>query len=141
MLPTVRELGIGYVAYSPLGRGFLTGQITSPEDFPEDDFRRFHPRFTGENFDKNIALVREVEAMAKEKGCTTAQLALAWVLAQGEDIVPIPGTKRIKYLDENIAALEVELSDADLRRLDEILPPGAAAGDRYHERGMETVNR
>ena len=141
VLPTVRELGIGYVAYSPLGRGFLTGQITSPEDFPEDDFRRFHPRFTGENFDKNIALVREVEAMAKEKGCTTAQLALAWVLAQGEDIVPIPGTKRIKYLDENIAALEVELSDADLRRLDEILPPGAAAGDRYHERGMETVNR
>ena len=141
VLPTVRELGIGYVAYSPLGRGFLPGQITSPEDFPEDDFRRFHPRFTGENFDKNIALVREVEAMAKEKGCTTAQLALAWVLAQGEDIVPIPGTKRIKYLDENIAALEVELSDADLRRLDEILPPGAAAGDRYHERGMETVNR
>jgi len=141
VLPTVRELGIGYVAYSPLGRGFLTGQITSPEDFPEDDFRRFHPRFTGENFEKNIALVREVEAMAKEKGCTTAQLALAWVLAQGEDIVPIPGTKRRKYLDENIAALDVELSSDDLRRLDEILPPGAAAGERYHARGMETVHR
>jgi aryl-alcohol dehydrogenase-like predicted oxidoreductase len=141
VLPTVRELGIGYVAYSPLGRGFLTGQITSAEDFPEDDFRRFHPRFTGENFQRNIALVREVEAMAKEKGCTTAQLALAWVLAQGDDVVPIPGTKRIKYLDENIAALDVELSDEDLSRLDEILPPGAAAGDRYHERGMATVNR
>jgi aryl-alcohol dehydrogenase-like predicted oxidoreductase len=141
VLSTVRELGIGYVAYSPLGRGFLTGQITSPEDFPEDDFRRFHPRFTGENFEKNIALVREVEAMAKQKGCTTAQLALAWVLAQGEDIVPIPGTKRRKYLDENIAALDVELSSDDLRRLDEILPPGAAAGERYHARGMETVHR
>jgi aryl-alcohol dehydrogenase-like predicted oxidoreductase len=140
VLPTVRELGIGYVAYSPLGRGFLTGQITSPEDFPEDDFRRFHPRFTGENFDKNIALVREVEAMAKEKGCTTAQLALAWVLAHGDDIVPIPGTRHIKYLDENIGALDVKLSDEDLRRLDEILPPGAAAGERYHARGMETVN-
>jgi aryl-alcohol dehydrogenase-like predicted oxidoreductase len=141
VLPTVRELGIGYVAYSPLGRGFLTGQITSPEDFPEDDFRRFHPRFTGDNFQRNIALVREVEAMAKDKGCTTAQLALAWVLAQGEDVVPIPGTKRIKYLDENIAALDMKLSEEDLRRLDQILPPGAAAGDRYHERGMETVNR
>ena len=141
VLPTVRELGIGYVAYSPLGRGFLTGQITSPDDFPEDDFRKFHPRFQGENFAKNISLVREVEAMAKEKGCTTAQLALAWVLAQGEDIVPIPGTKRVRYLDENIGALEVRLSGEDLRRLDEILPPGAAAGQRYHERGMETVNR
>ena len=141
VLPTVRELGIGYVAYSPLGRGFLTGQIKSPDDFPDDDFRKFHPRFQGENFAKNIALVREVEAMAKEKRCTTAQLALAWVLAQGDDVVPIPGTKRIRYLDENIGALEVQLSDADLRRLDEILPPGAAAGERYHERGMETVNR
>jgi len=140
VLPTVRELSIGYVAYSPLGRGFLTGQITSPEDFPEDDFRRFHPRFTGDNFRRNIALVHEVEAMAGEKGCTTAQLALAWVLAQGEDVVPIPGTKRRKYLDENIAALEVKLSDEDLQRLDRILPPGAAAGERYHERGMATVN-
>lgn len=141
VIPTVRELGIGYVAYSPLGRGFLTGQIKSPDDFPEDDFRRFHPRFTGENFDKNIKLVGEVRRLASEKGCTTAQLALAWVLAQGEDIVPIPGTKRVRYLDENIAALDVQLSDEDLRRLDEILPPGAAAGQRYHERGMETINR
>ena len=141
VLPTVRELGIGYVAYSPLGRGFLTGQIKSPDDFPEDDFRRFHPRFTGENFEKNIELVREVEKMAGEKGCTTAQLALAWVLAQGEDIVPIPGTKHVRYLDQNIGALEVGLSSADLQRLDEILPPGAAAGERYHERGMATVNR
>src|SRR6478752_2182441 len=131
VLPTVRELGIGYVAYSPLGRGFLTGQFKSPDDFPEDDFRKHHPRFQGENFQKNLQLVEEVEAMAKEKGCTTAQLALAWVLAQGEDIVPIPGTKHVKYLDENIGALEVDLSAADLERLDEILPPGAAAGTRY----------
>jgi len=141
VLPTVRELGIGYVAYSPLGRGFLTGQFKSPDDFAADDFRKFHPRFQGENFEKNIQLVREVEAMAREKGCSAAQLALAWVLAQGEDVVPIPGTKHVRYLDENIGALEVKLSDEDLRRLDEILPPGAAAGQRYHERGMETVNR
>lgn len=141
VLPTVRELGIGYVAYSPLGRGFLTGQIRSPDDFAEDDFRKFHPRFQGQNFEKNIALVREVEKMAEEKGCTTAQLALAWVLGQGEDVVPIPGTKRVRYLDENIDALDVKLSGEDLKRLDEILPPGAAAGQRYHERGMETVNR
>jgi len=140
VLPTVRDLGIGYVAYSPLGRGLLTGQITSPGDFPEDDFRRFHPRFTGDNFHRNIALVREVEAMAREKGCSTAQLALAWVLAQGDDVVPIPGTKRIKYLDENIAALDVQLGAEDLRRLDEILPPGAASGERYHARGMESIN-
>jgi aryl-alcohol dehydrogenase-like predicted oxidoreductase len=141
VLPTVRELGIGYVAYSPLGRGFLTGQFQSPDDFPEGDFRKNHPRFQGENFEKNIQLVREVEKMAEEKGCTTAQLALAWVLAQGEDIVPIPGTKHVKYLDQNIDALKVKLTDEDLRRLDSILPPGAAAGQRYHERGMETVNR
>src|SRR6059058_1686027 len=141
VIPTVRDLGIGYVAYSPLGRGFLTGQFKSPDDFAEDDFRKNHPRFQGENFQKNIQLVREVEAMAREKGCTTAQLALAWVLAQGEDIVPIPGTRHIKYLDENIGALEVKLTPADLKRLDEILPPGAAAGTRYHARGMETVNR
>jgi len=141
VLPTVRELGIGYVAYSPLGRGFLTGQITSPNDFPDDDFRKFHPRFQGENFDQNIALVREVEKLAQENGCTTAQLALAWVLAQGDDVVPIPGTKRVKYLDENIGALKVHLSEDELKRLDAILPPGAAAGQRYHERGMETVNR
>ncbi|MEO8548295.1 MAG: aldo/keto reductase [Sphingomicrobium sp.] len=141
VLPAVRELGIGYVAYSPLGRGFLTGQIRSPSDFPDDDYRRFHPRFTGENFEKNIALVHEVEGMAREKGCSTAQLALAWVLARGDDIVPIPGTKHIRYLDENIAALDVALSPADLERLDRILPLGAAAGDRYHAQGMATVNR
>jgi aryl-alcohol dehydrogenase-like predicted oxidoreductase len=141
VLPTVRELGIGYVAYSPLGRGFLTGQFKSPDDFPEGDFRKYHPRFQGENFQKNLDLVGEVEAIAKEKGCTTAQLALAWVLAQGEDIVPIPGTKYVKYLDQNIGALDLELSDDDLERLDAILPPGAAAGERYHARGMETVNR
>jgi len=137
----VRELGIGYVAYSPLGRGFLTGQFKSPDDFAEDDFRKNHPRFQGENFQRNLDLVGEVERMAQEKGCTTAQLALAWVLAQGEDIVPIPGTRHIKYLDENIGALEVKLTSEDLKRLDEILPPGAAAGTRYHARGMETVNR
>jgi aryl-alcohol dehydrogenase-like predicted oxidoreductase len=140
VLPTVRELGIGFVAYSPLGRGFLTGQIKSPSDFAEDDFRRNHPRFQGENFDKNLALVREVEKMAEEKGCTTAQLALAWVLAKGDDVVPIPGTKHRKYLDENIGALDVRLTDQDLKRLDAILPPGAAAGPRYHERGMAAVN-
>jgi aryl-alcohol dehydrogenase-like predicted oxidoreductase len=141
VLPTVRELGIGYVAYSPLGRGFLTGQFKSPDDFLERDFRKNHPRFQGENFEKNLDLVKEVETMAEEKGCTTAQLALAWVLAQGDDIVPIPGTKHVKYLDQNIGALDVKLSENDLKRLDEILPPGAAAGQRYHERGMETVNR
>jgi len=140
VIPTVRELGIGYVAYSPLGRGFLTGQIKTPNDFAEDDFRKFHPRFQGENFEKNIQLVHEVEKLAEEKGCSTAQLALAWVLAQGDDIVPIPGTKHRKYLDENIGALDVKLTDEDLRRLDQILPPGAAAGLRYHERGMATVN-
>jgi aryl-alcohol dehydrogenase-like predicted oxidoreductase len=141
VLPTVRELGIGYVAYSPLGRGFLTGQFKSPDDFPEGDFRKNHPRFQGENFQRNLDLVGEVEKMAQEKGCTTAQLALAWVLAQGEDIVPIPGTKHVKYLDQNIGALDVKLTGEDLERLDRILPPGAAAGQRYHERGMETVNR
>jgi aryl-alcohol dehydrogenase-like predicted oxidoreductase len=140
VLPTVRELGIGYVAYSPLGRGFLTGQFQSPDDFAEDDFRKNHPRFQGENFQKNLDLVRAVEKLAEDKGCTTAQLALAWVLAQGEDVVPIPGTKRIKYLDENIGALDVKLSEEDLKRLDAILPPGAAAGQRYHERGMAALN-
>jgi len=141
IIPTVRELGIGYVAYSPLGRGFLSGRFKSPDDFPEDDFRKFHPRFQGANFEKNVQLVREVEKMAQGKGCTAAQLALAWVLAQGDDIVPIPGTKHIRYLDENIGALDVRLTSEDLKRLDQILPPGAAAGERYHERGMETVNR
>ena len=141
VLPTVRELGIGYVAYSPLGRGFLTGQITKPEDFPEDDYRRFHPRFTGDNFDRNIALVRRLEALAADKGVTAAQLALAWVLAQGDDIVPIPGTKRRSYLDQNIAATRVSLSADELAEIDRILPPGAAAGDRYQAQAMAAVNR
>jgi aryl-alcohol dehydrogenase-like predicted oxidoreductase len=140
ILATVRELGIGFVAYSPLGRGFLTGQFRSAADFPEDDFRRFHPRFAGENFDRNLALVREIEALAAEKGCTAAQLALAWVLAQGEDIVPIPGTRRRRRLDENIAALDVSLSPQELARIDAAFPTGAAAGDRYHAAGMQTVN-
>jgi len=141
VIPTIRELGIGYVAYSPLGRGFLTGQFQSPSDFPEGDTRRNHPRFQGENFEKNIQLVREVEAMAREKGCTTPQLALAWVLAKGDDIVPIPGTKRIRYLDDNIGALDVKLTKEDLQRLDDILPPGAAAGQRYPEQSMAALNR
>jgi aryl-alcohol dehydrogenase-like predicted oxidoreductase len=140
VLPTVRELGIGYVAYSPLGRGFLTGQISKPEDFPDDDYRRFHPRFTGGNFEKNIALVHEIEAMAADKGCTAAQLAIAWVLAQGDDVIPIPGTKRRKYLEQNIGALDVTLSAEELARIDRILPPGAASGPRYHEAGMATIN-
>ena len=141
ILPTVRELGIGFVAYSPLGRGFLTGEIKSPSDFPDDDYRRFHPRFTGENFNRNIALVHEIEAIARDKGCTAAQLALAWVLAEGQDIVPIPGTKRRKYLEQNIDALSVQLTDDDLRRINTIIPRGAAAGDRYQAQGMAAVNR
>ncbi len=141
VLPTVRELGIGYVAYSPLGRGFLTGEIRRPEDFPDNDYRRFHPRFTGDNFARNIALVDRIEAMAAGKGVTAAQLALAWVLAQGDDIVPIPGTKRRKYLDQNIAATRVTLSTDELAELDRILPPDAAAGDRYAPQGMAAVNR
>jgi aryl-alcohol dehydrogenase-like predicted oxidoreductase len=140
VLTTVRELGIGYVAYSPLGRGFLTGQIRRPEDFQEDDTRKRHPRFTGENFQRNIQLVDEIRSMAEGRGVTAAQLALAWVLSRGDDIVPIPGTKRRKYLDENIAAVDLRLSEEELARLDEILPPGAAAGDRYHPQGMATVN-
>ncbi|HEV7562697.1 MAG TPA: aldo/keto reductase [Solirubrobacterales bacterium] len=131
ILPTVRELGIGFVAYSPLGRGFLTGRFRSIDDLPEDDFRRVSPRFEGENFDRNLELVGRVEEIAEEKGVTAGQLALAWVLAQGEDIVPIPGTKRVSYLEQNVAAVEIELSDEDLRRLDKVAPAGAAAGDRY----------
>jgi aryl-alcohol dehydrogenase-like predicted oxidoreductase len=141
ILGVCRELGIGFVAYSPLGRGFLTGQIKRFEDLAEDDYRRDNPRFQGENFEKNIELVRRIEQIAAEKGCTPAQLALAWVLAQGEDIVPIPGTKRRKYLEENIGALEVEITPEDLRRIDEIAPKGVAAGTRYSEAGMTTVNR
>jgi len=139
-LPTVRELGIGYVAYSPLGRGFLTGQIRHPEDFPDDDYRRFHPRFTGENFARNIALVDKVAAMAKDKGVTAAQLALAWVLARGDDIVPIPGTKRRQYLEQNIAAVDVRLTGDELAELDRILPPGAAQGDRYAPQSMASID-
>ena len=141
ILDTVRELGIGFVAYSPLGRGFLTGRFQTFEDLPEDDYRRNQPRFQGENFAKNLELVREVEAIAREKGCTSSQLALAWVLAQGEDVVPIPGTKRVKYLEENAAAAQVRLSADELRRIDEVFPVGAAAGTRYPEGGMKTVNR
>ena len=131
ILPTVRELGIGFVAYSPLGRGFLSGRFRSPSDFPEDDFRRYHPRFQGENFERNIELVRRVEEMAEAKGVTAGQLALAWVLHRGHDIVPIPGTKHVQYLEENVAAADISLSEDDLRRLEEIAPAGVAAGDRY----------
>jgi aryl-alcohol dehydrogenase-like predicted oxidoreductase len=141
ILDTCRELGIGFVAYSPLGRGFLTGQFKRFEDFAADDYRRFSPRFQGENFQKNLELVRRVQAIAKEKGCTPAQLALAWVLAQGEDIVPIPGTKRRKYLEDNVGALNVQLTPQDLRRLDEVFPHGAAAGLRYSETMMKVVNQ
>jgi aryl-alcohol dehydrogenase-like predicted oxidoreductase len=141
ILPTVRELGIGFVPYSPLGRGFLTGQIRTPDDLAADDTRRNHPRFQGEAFGRNLDLVREIGAMAADKGCTPAQLALAWVLAQGEDIVPIPGTKRRRYLEDNLGALDVELSATDLARIDEVLPPGAASGTRYPATSMESVNR
>ncbi len=140
ILPTLRELGIGFVPYSPLGRGFLTGQFKSPADLPEDDYRRHAPRFQGEAFGKNLELVAEIERMAKDKGCTPAQLALAWVLAQGADIVPIPGTKRRSYLEDNLGALAVSLSQADLARIDEVLPPGAAAGMRYAAPQMTAVN-
>jgi aryl-alcohol dehydrogenase-like predicted oxidoreductase len=131
VLPTVRELGIGFVAYSPLGRGFLTGRFRSPDDFEEGDFRANHPRFQGENFERNLDLVERVKAIADEKGCTPGQLALAWVLRRGEDVVPIPGTKRVPYLEENAAAAGVELTDEDIARLDEVAPMGVAAGERY----------
>jgi aryl-alcohol dehydrogenase-like predicted oxidoreductase len=141
ILPTCRELGIGFVPYSPLGRGFLTGRFTKFEDLPEDDFRRRQPRFQGENFQKNLDLVRHVERVASRKGCTPAQLVLAWLLHQGEDIVPIPGTKRVDYLEDNVGALGVTLTQADLERIDKVFPKGVAAGDRYLEGGMATVNR
>ncbi|HEX5192924.1 MAG TPA: aldo/keto reductase [Solirubrobacteraceae bacterium] len=139
ILQTVRELGIGFVAYSPLGRGFLTGQITSPDDFEADDFRRHNPRFQGANFAKNLELVDRVRALAAEKDCTPGQLALAWVLAQGEDIVPIPGTKRRSYLEQNVEAAEIELSEDELAAIDEAAPRGAASGDRYPD--MSSVGR
>jgi aryl-alcohol dehydrogenase-like predicted oxidoreductase len=140
ILPTCRELGIGFVAYSPLGRGFLTGQFKRFEDLPADDYRRSSPRFQGENFQRNLDLVRRVEGIAHEKNCKPSQLALAWVLAQGEDIVPIPGTKRRKYLEENVGALDVHLSGDDLRRIDQVFPLAAAAGKRYPETMMRVVN-
>jgi aryl-alcohol dehydrogenase-like predicted oxidoreductase len=141
ILPTVRELGIGFVAYSPLGRGFLTGRFRSIDDLPADDYRRNSPRFQGENFQKNLDLVRHIETVARQKGCTPSQLALAWLLARGQDIVPIPGTKRVKYLEENVGALDVHLTPEDLARIDAIAPRGVAAGTRYPEAGMRSVNR
>ena len=140
ILATCRELGIGFVAYSPLGRGFLTGQLQKFEDFAADDFRRHSPRFQGENFQKNLDLVRRVEEIAREKGCKPSQLALAWVLAQGNDVVPIPGTKRRKYLEENVGALEVTLTKEDLRRIEEVFPVESASGARYPEHMMALVN-
>jgi aryl-alcohol dehydrogenase-like predicted oxidoreductase len=140
ILPLCRELGIGFVAYSPLGRGFLTGRFRTFEDLPEDDYRRNSPRFQGDNFQKNLDLVGRVEEIARRKGCTPAQLALAWLLAQGEDVVPIPGTKHRRYLDENLGALQLELTGADLEEIEEVAPKGVAAGDRYHEAGMRTIN-
>jgi aryl-alcohol dehydrogenase-like predicted oxidoreductase len=139
ILPTLRELGIGLVAYSPLGRGFLTGQITSPDDLAPDDFRRTSPRFAGENFARNLELVDRVTEIAREKGCTPGQLALAWVMAHGEDVVPIPGTKRRRYLEENVEAAEISLSDDELARIDEAAPVGSAAGDRYAD--MSSIGR
>jgi aryl-alcohol dehydrogenase-like predicted oxidoreductase len=140
ILPTCRELGIGFVAYSPLGRGFLTGQFQRFEDLPADDYRRNTPRFQGENFQRNLDLVRRVEEIAKEKHCKPSQLALAWVLAQGKDILPIPGTKRRKYIEENVGALEVQLTKEDLQRINDVFPTGAAAGPRYPEQMMKAVN-
>jgi aryl-alcohol dehydrogenase-like predicted oxidoreductase len=140
ILPVCRELGIGFVAYSPLGRGFLTGQIRKFEDLAEDDYRRFSPRFQGDNFRKNLDLVRRIEEIAAEKGCKPSQLALAWLLAQGDDIVPIPGTKRRTYLEENVAALDIGLTKEELARIDEAAPKGAASGTRYPEAAMKSVN-
>ncbi|WP_271301056.1 aldo/keto reductase [Sphingomonas sp. CV7422] len=141
ILPLVRELGIGFVPYSPLGRGFLTGDIRTPDDLAADDTRRNHPRFQGEAFARNLDLVTAIGTMAADKGCTPAQLALAWVLAQGEDIVPIPGTKRRRYLEDNLGALDVTLTADELARIDTILPPGAASGMRYPAATMASVNR
>ncbi len=141
ILPTVRELGIGFVPYSPLGRGFITGQFKKFEDLPADDFRRFMPRFQGENFQKNLDLVAKIEEIAREKHCTPAQLALAWVLAQGKDIAPIPGTKRRKYLEQNLEAINIKLMPEDLARIDQVAPKGVAAGDRYAAPAMAALDR
>ncbi|MDD9791831.1 aldo/keto reductase [Priestia megaterium] len=135
ILPVIRELGIGFVAYSPLGRGFLTGQIQTFEDLAEDDYRRFSPRFQGENFTKNLDLVNQIRELAREKDCQPSQLALAWILSQGDDIVPIPGTKRIQYLEENIGALKIQLSKEELYRINKVAPKGVAAGERYPDMG------
>ena len=140
ILPACRDLGIGFVAYSPLGRGFLTGQFKSANDFPQDDYRRFSPRFQGENFQKNLDLVRKVEEIAHAKKCTPAQLALAWVLAQGKDMVPIPGTKRRKYFEDNAGSVHVKLTAEDLHRIEQVFPRDAAAGTRYPEYMMALVN-
>ena len=141
ILPLCRELGIGFVPYSPLGRGFLTAKFKKPEDLPVDDWRRNNPRFQGGNFERNLKLAERIETLAQRKKCTPAQLALAWVLAQGDDIVPIPGTKRRKYLEENVAALNIELTPADLKEISAAAPSGAAAGTRYPEPAMQAVNR
>lgn len=141
ILPVCRELGIGFVPYSPLGRGFLTGQIKVFDDLAEDDYRRFSPRFQGENFEKNLLLVKKIDELAQQKGCTAAQLALAWLLAQGNDIVPIPGTKRRKYLEENIGSLEVMLTKEELKAIDEIAPKGVAAGQRYAAPQMSALSK
>jgi len=141
LLGTVRELGIGFVPYSPLGRGFLTGQFKTIEDLPADDYRRHSPRFQGENFERNLALVRELESIADRRRCTPSQLALAWVLAQGDDIVPIPGTKRRRYLEENVGALAVRLAAEDLAQIERALPRGAAVGERYAAPQMQALNR
>ena len=141
VLPVCHELGIGFVPYSPLGRGFLTGKIQKLEDIPQDDYRRTTPRFQGENFQSNLDIVKRVEAIAREKKCSPAQLALAWVLAQGNDVVPIPGTKRRKYLQENVGAIDVDLTSKDLERIDEVAPKGAFAGSRYPEAMMKLLNR
>jgi aryl-alcohol dehydrogenase-like predicted oxidoreductase len=141
ILPTVRELGIGFVAYSPLGRGFLTGQFKTFDDLPADDYRRNAPRFQGENFQKNLDLVKKIEQLAAAKGCTPSQLALAWVLSQGEDTVPIPGTKRVAYLDDNLGAVNVRLTATEMAQIDAILPAGAASGERYNAQAMQMIDR
>jgi aryl-alcohol dehydrogenase-like predicted oxidoreductase len=141
IIPTCRALSIGFVAYSPLGRGFLTGQIRRIEDLAPDDWRRTSPRFQGENFQRNLDLVERIREMATQKGCTPSQFALAWLLAQGEDIVPIPGTKRRHYLEENVGALRITLTESDLAQIAEVAPHGVAAGARYPERAMHAVNR
>jgi aryl-alcohol dehydrogenase-like predicted oxidoreductase len=141
LISLCRELAITFVPYSPLGRGFLTGRFKSPDDFEPGDWRRNNPRFQGENFQRNLDLVRHIEELAREKGCNPAQLALAWVLAQGEDMIPIPGSSRVSHLEENLAALEISLNVEDLKRINEVAPKGAAAGERYPEGGMKVVNR